>query len=60
MKIDNEYATSNIYEMMELRKHGVRYTFAKVVDGVTLWKYKKTPELFNILQIFYSKSNSER
>ena len=35
-------------------KHGIRYTFVKEIDGVTVWKFKKTEELFNILADFYS------
>ena len=53
MKIDNEYATSNIYEMQELKRCGIRYSFVKVVDGETIWKYKKTSRLFEILKRLY-------
>jgi len=53
MKIDNEYATSNVYEMMELKRCGLRYTFVKVIDGSTVWKYEKTPRLFEVLKNFY-------
>lgn len=53
MKIDNEYSTSNVYEMMELKRCGIRYTFVKVVGGNTVWKYQKTPRLFEILKNFY-------
>ena len=53
MKFDNEYATSNVYEMQELKRCGVRYAFVKTVEGETIWKYKKTPRLFEILKNFY-------
>lgn len=50
---DNEYATSNVDEMKELRRCGIRYSFVKVVDGVTVWKYEKTPHLFEVLKNYY-------
>ena len=53
MKFDNEYSTFNVYEMEELRRCGIKYTFVKVVDGNTVWKYKKNPRLFEILKKFY-------
>ena len=45
---DNEYSTSNVNEVKELRRCGIRYSFVKVVEGVTIWKYEKTPRLFEI------------
>ena len=53
MKIDNEYSTSNLYEMKELKRCGIRYTFVKIVEGNTVWKYKKTSRLFEVLKNFY-------
>ena len=53
MKKDNEYSTSNTDEVEELRRCGIRYTFVKKVDGITVWKYEKTPHLFEILKNFY-------
>ena len=35
-------------------KHGIRYTFVKEIDGVTVWKFKKTEKLFHVLADFYS------
>ena len=35
-------------------KHGIRYTFVREIDGVTVWKFKKTEELFHVLADFYS------
>lgn len=56
MRIDNEYATSNVYEMQELKRHGIRYTFVKTTDdGDTIWKYKKTSQLFETLKRLYGK-----
>jgi hypothetical protein len=53
MKIDNEYATSNVDEVQELRRCGIRYTFVKGADKTTIWKYEKTPRLFEVLKNFY-------
>lgn len=53
MKKDNEYATSNYDEVNELRRCGIRYTFVKTIDGITVWKYEKTPHLFEVLKNFY-------
>lgn len=50
---DNEYSTSNVNEVKELRRCGIRYSFVKVVEGVTIWKYEKTPRLFEILKNYY-------
>ena len=52
--IDNEYSTQFVDEHMYLRSMGMRYSFAKTDEnGVTTWKYKKTPRLFEQLRIFY-------
>lgn len=53
MKIDNEYATSFVDEYQWLKNHGIRYEFVKVNDDITVWKYKKTPKLFECLKNFY-------
>ncbi len=53
MKFDNEYATQNVDEMQELKRCGIRYTFVKEENGFTVWKYKKTPKLFEVLKNFY-------
>lgn len=34
-------------------KHGIRYTFVKEVDQVTVWKFKKNENLFLALAEFY-------
>ena len=54
IKIDREYSCVWFEECDYLMKHGIRYTFVKEIDGVTVWKFKKTEELFNILADFYS------
>ena len=53
MKFDNEYSTQNIDEVNELKRCGIRYTFIKNDNGVTIWKYTKTPKLFEVLKNFY-------
>lgn len=53
MKFDNEYATSNLDEVKELRRCGIRYTFVKTANNTTVWKYEKNPHLFEVLKNFY-------
>ncbi len=53
MNFDNEYATQNLFEVKELKRCGIRYTFVKEVDGATVWKYEKNPRLFEVLKNFY-------
>lgn len=53
MKIDNEYSTMFVDEQQYLSKCGVKYTFVKTENGITIWKYKKTPRLFEKLKNFY-------
>ena len=53
-KFDKEYSTQYTPEMKYLFDNGIRYTFVKDVNGVTTYKYTKTPELFKALMVFYS------
>lgn len=53
-KFDKEYSTQYTPEMKYLSDKGIRYTFVKDVNGVTTYKYTKTPELFKALMTFYS------
>lgn len=39
--------------MKYLLSKGIKYTFVKDINGVTTYKYKKTPELFEALVSFY-------
>lgn len=41
--------------MKYLLENGIEYTFVKDINGVTTYKYEKTPELFKALEIFYRK-----
>lgn len=56
MKIDKEYATQLMDEVKWLSNHEIKYTFVKVTEEkITIYKYKKTSELFNSLALFYSQ-----
>lgn len=51
---DTEYATSFVDEYLYLKSCGIRYEFVKVNEkNITVWKYKKTPRLFECLKNFY-------
>lgn len=54
-KFDKEYQTQYVDEMKYLLANGIRYTFVKRIDDIDTYKYKKTPELFKALAIFYEK-----
>lgn len=58
-KIDHEYSCVWTEEFNYLTRHGIKYTFVKVKDGVTVWKFKKTEELFRRLSDFYSNVYSK-
>lgn len=53
---DKEYSTQYPLEMKYLLNKGIKYTFVKEVNGITTYKYTKTPELFNALELFYSQN----
>ena len=53
-KFDKEYSTQYTPEMEYLKSKGISPSFVKVVNGVTTYKYTKTPELFNALAIYYA------
>lgn len=54
MKLDQEYACNWAEEMKYLSSQGIKYTFVKTTDdGITIWKYKKSPKLFKALSDFY-------
>ena len=54
-KFDSEYSTQYVKEMQYLLQNNIKYTFVKDINGITTYKYKKTPELYRILEIFYTK-----
>lgn len=55
VKLDREYSCVWIEELKWLSEHGIKYTFVKEVNGVTIWKYKKNSELFHALAEFYDE-----
>lgn len=54
-KFDREYPVTFIKEKQFLDSCGIRYEFVKTVNGITTFKYKKTPYLFECLRIFYKQ-----
>jgi hypothetical protein len=57
-KYDKEYSTQYVPEVEYLKQHGIRYTFVKEINGVSTFKYTKTPRLFKILEDFYSRDKT--
>lgn len=55
-KFDKEYSTQYTPEKEFLFKCGITPSFVKVVNGVTTYKYTKTPELFSALVSFYMEN----
>lgn len=57
---DKEYATSFYDEVMFLRKRNIRYTWVDKNDnGISVWKYKKTRELWLALADMYKNRRYE-
>lgn len=52
-KFDKEYSTQYTPEKEYLLIRGIKPSFVKVINGVTTYKYAKTPELFSALVSFY-------
>lgn len=52
-KFDKEYSTQWVEEMKWLKNKGIKYEFVKTINGITVYKYKKTKELFEALEEFY-------
>lgn len=55
IKIDQEYNCNWWDECDYLLKHGIRYTFVKTINNITIWKFKKDAKLFQTLANFYKK-----
>jgi len=53
---DKEYSTQYPKEMKYLESVGIRYKFVKEINGITTYKYEKTPELFKALWLFYAQN----
>lgn len=58
-KIDHEYNCVWVDEFNYLTRHGIKYTFVKIVDGVTVWKFRKDNRLFKTLANFYNNVYSK-
>lgn len=54
-KFDKEYSTQYTPEKDYLLDVGIKPSFVKVINGVTTYKYTKSPELFSALAVFYCK-----
>lgn len=55
-KFDKEYSTQFVPEMKYLLSKGIKYSFVKEINGITTYKYTKTPELFTVLVSFYEEN----
>lgn len=54
---DKEYQTSFLDEVLFLKSKGIRYTWVyKNENGISVWKYKKTKELWLALAEMYSNT----
>lgn len=59
-KWDKEYATSFLNEVTFLKSKGIRYTWVFTNDeGVSVWKFRKTKELWDTLSEMYSDKKYE-
>lgn len=54
-KYDKEYSTQHTPEKDYLLNVGIKPSFVKVINGVTTYKYTKTPELFDALAFYYAQ-----
>lgn len=57
MKLDKEYQTVYLMEKDYLIKNGITPSFMKIVEGIKIYKFTKTPELFYCLAKFYEEMN---
>lgn len=58
--IDKEYSCNYTKECAYLMEHGFRYTFVKVDENkMTVWKFKKSRELFLALADFYDSQKNK-
>lgn len=54
---DTEYATSFKAEVNYLKESGIRYTWVTTNEhGISVWKYRKSVELFKALMFFYENT----
>lgn len=50
---DMEYSTQVRREVDYLKTKNINYIFVKKINGISTYKYTKTPELFSALVSFY-------
>lgn len=55
-KYDKEYSTQYTPEKEYLLSKKIKPSFVKIIEGVTTYKYTKTPELFQALVSFYMEN----
>ena len=55
-KFDKEYSTQYTPEKEYLLSKEIKPSFVKIIEGVTTYKYTKTPELFQALVSFYMEN----
>lgn len=53
---DKEYRTEFPKEKQYLESVGIRYKFVKEENGITVYKYTKSQELFLALASFYAQN----
>lgn len=54
-KFDKEYQTQYTPEKKYLQSIGIEPSYIKYSNGITTYKYTKTPMLFKHLEIFYTQ-----
>lgn len=59
IKLDKEYQTMYLKEKDFLKEQGISPSFIKEIDGIRIYKYTKTPQLFEALRIFYVQKEIE-
>jgi hypothetical protein len=60
MKVQEEYYCTNYQELQYLMNQDLRYSFVKkILDSnkeITVWKFKKTKELYKLLNDYYNQN----
>jgi hypothetical protein len=56
IKLDKEYQTMFLKEKDFLKEKGIYPSFMKEIDGIKIYKFTKTPQLFEALRSFYTQN----
>lgn len=56
IKLDKEYQTMFLREKDFLKENSIYPSFIKEIDGIRIYKYTKTPQLFEMLRLFYEEN----